>query len=104
MMKSQEKAEVHIVGGGLAGSEAAWQIANLGIQVIIHEMRPQKMTPAHKTSQLGELVCSNTFKSMDIQSPAGCLKEEMARLGSIIIESAQKTKIDAGTKPDHLPH
>ncbi|MGN6461699.1 MAG: FAD-dependent oxidoreductase, partial [Pseudolabrys sp.] len=71
---------IHIIGGGLAGSEAAWQVARAGVPVVLHEMRPERMTDAHKTQGLAELVCSNSFRSDDAQSNAvGLLHEEMRR-------------------------
>ena len=80
---------VHIIGGGLAGSEAAWQIANHGVPVVLHEMRPDKTTAAHKTAGLAELVCSNSFRSDDPETNAvGLLHEEMRRLGSLIMRTA----------------
>lgn len=92
-----ERPHVHIVGGGLAGSEAAWQILkNSSAQVTLHEMRPLKMTEAHKTQGLAELVCSNSFKSMGLDSASGCLKEEMKQLDSLIIDSGFKASVPAG--------
>lgn len=88
---------IHIIGGGLAGSEAAWQIARRGIPVILHEMRPIKATEAHKTDQLAELVCSNSFRSDDAMNNAvGLLHEEMRRLNSIILQAADIHKVPAG--------
>jgi methylenetetrahydrofolate--tRNA-(uracil-5-)-methyltransferase len=88
---------VHIVGGGLAGSEAAWQIASRGVPVIIHEMRPRRQTAAHKTESLAELVCSNSFRSDDKeQNAVGLLHEEMRRLGSLIMRSADAHQVPAG--------
>src|SRR5207344_1332455 len=77
---------IHIIGGGLAGSEAAWQIAGAGLAVVLHEMRPMRMTEAHKTEGLAELVCSNSFRSDDAAANAvGLLHEEMRRAGSLIM-------------------
>ncbi len=88
---------IHIVGGGLAGSEAAWQVAQAGGQAILHEMRPVRGTDAHHTDGLAELVCSNSFRSDDHESNAiGLLHEEMRRCGSIIISAADQTKVPAG--------
>jgi methylenetetrahydrofolate--tRNA-(uracil-5-)-methyltransferase len=88
---------VHIIGGGLAGSEAAWQLARAGISVILHEMRPDRRTDAHQTDGLAELVCSNSFRSDDHENNAvGLLHEEMRRAGSLIIASADETKVPAG--------
>jgi methylenetetrahydrofolate--tRNA-(uracil-5-)-methyltransferase len=88
---------VHIIGGGLAGSEAAWQLAQAGVPVILHEMRPVAMTPAHKTQGLAELVCSNSFRSDDWQSNAvGLLHEEMRRAGSLIMRAGDANQVPAG--------
>jgi methylenetetrahydrofolate--tRNA-(uracil-5-)-methyltransferase len=88
---------VHVVGGGLAGSEAAWQIANAGIPVVLHEMRPVRMTEAHQTEGLAELVCSNSFRSDDAANNAvGLLHAEMRRLGSLIMRSADANQVPAG--------
>ena len=82
-------AHVRIVGGGFAGVEASWQLLCAGVKVTLHEMRPQKMTAAHKTSDLAELVCSNSFKSTDPHSAAGCLKKEMALSNSLVLQVAE---------------
>src|SRR5580698_1240913 len=88
---------VHIVGGGLAGSEAAWQIARCGVPVVLHEMRPVCSTAAHKTGQFAELVCSNSFRSDDAEGSAiGVLHAEMRRLGSLIMQTADAHKLPAG--------
>jgi len=88
---------VHVIGGGLAGSEAAWQIAASGVPVVLHEMRPLRMTAAHKTSSLAELVCSNSFRSDDKNLNAvGLLHEEMRRLGSLIMRTADANQVPAG--------
>src|SRR5881394_2935776 len=88
---------VHVIGGGLAGSEAAWQIANAGIPVVLHEMRPLRMTEAHQTEGLAELVCSNSFRSDDAANNAvGLLHAEMRRLGSLIMRSADANEVPAG--------
>jgi methylenetetrahydrofolate--tRNA-(uracil-5-)-methyltransferase len=88
---------IHVIGGGLAGSEAAWQIASAGVPVVIHEMRPQRMTDAHKTDGLAELVCSNSFRSDDWETSAiGLLHEEMRRAGSLILDAADRHKLPAG--------
>jgi len=88
---------IHIIGGGLAGSEAAWQIAEAGFPVIIHEMRPVRMTDAHKTDGLAELVCSNSFRSDDWQTNAvGLLHEEMRRCGSLVMTAGDAHKLPAG--------
>lgn len=88
---------VHIIGGGLAGSEAAWQLARAGIPVVLHEMRPHRPTPAHQTAGLAELVCSNSLRSDDVEASAvGLLHEEMRRAGSLIMACADATKVPAG--------
>ena len=88
---------VHVIGGGLAGSEAAWQLARRGVPVVLHEMRPKGTTAAHKTSQLAELVCSNSFRSDDAENNAvGLLHEEMRRCGSLIMRTADAHKLPAG--------
>jgi len=88
---------VTVVGGGLAGSEAAWQLATRGCEVTLHEMRPVTTTPAHKTDRLAELVCSNTFKSTELTNAHGLLKAEMRLLGSIILEAADGARVAAGS-------
>ncbi len=88
---------VTVVGGGLAGSEAAWQLAARGIPVVLHEMRPVATTPAHKTDRLAELVCSNTFKSTELTNAHGLLKAEMRLLGSLILEAADGARVAAGS-------
>ena len=88
---------VHIIGAGLAGSEAAWQVASAGVSVILHEMRPQRMTDAHRTDGLAELVCSNSFRSDDAANNAvGLLHAEMRRLGSLIMRAADANQVPAG--------
>jgi methylenetetrahydrofolate--tRNA-(uracil-5-)-methyltransferase len=90
-------APIHIVGGGLAGSEAAWQIARRGVPVVLHEMRPVRATEAHKTDGLAELVCSNSFRSDDCYANAvGLLHEEMRRAGSLIMAAGDRHKLPAG--------
>jgi methylenetetrahydrofolate--tRNA-(uracil-5-)-methyltransferase len=89
--------DVVIVGGGLAGSEAAWQAANHGAKVTLYEMRPKEMTKAHKTGGLAELVCSNSLGSMNPHNAPGILKEEMRGLGSLIITSAEQARVPAGS-------
>ncbi len=86
-----------VIGGGLAGSEAAWAAARRGIRVRLFEMRPNKMTPAHKTGLLAELVCSNSLRSSDLHNAVGLLKEEMRRMGSLVMEAADKTAVPAGS-------
>jgi methylenetetrahydrofolate--tRNA-(uracil-5-)-methyltransferase len=88
---------VHVIGGGLAGSEAAWQIAARGVPVVLHEMRPVRTTAAHKTDGLAELVCSNSFRSDDAQANAvGLLHEEMRRLESLVMRTADGNQVPAG--------
>jgi methylenetetrahydrofolate--tRNA-(uracil-5-)-methyltransferase len=94
---SETLSPVHIVGGGLAGSEAAWQVASAGVPVILHEMRPVRGTDAHKTDKLAELVCSNSFRSDDAGSNAvGLLHEEMRRAGSLVMACADRNQVPAG--------
>lgn len=89
--------EVHIIGAGLAGSEAAWQLAERGVKTVIHEMRPSKASPAHKTEYCAELVCSNSLRSDDYEHNAvGLMHEEMRRAGSLIMQCADATKVPAG--------
>jgi methylenetetrahydrofolate--tRNA-(uracil-5-)-methyltransferase len=88
---------VHIIGGGLAGSEAAWQLAERGHDVVVHEMRPVHRTEAHKTDRLAELVCSNTFKSTETSNAHGLLKAEMRLLGSMILECADAARVPGGS-------
>lgn len=89
--------EVHIVGGGLAGSEAAWQVARAGGRAVLYEMRPLRSTPAHKTGALAELVCSNSLKTEQLNTAPWLLKEELRRLGSLLIgEIAPRTRVPAG--------
>src|SRR5215213_1885866 len=88
---------LHIVGGGLAGSEAAWQLAERGHEVVVHEMRPSVSTAAHKTDRLGELVCSNTFKSTETSNAHGLLKAEMRLLGCMILECADTARVPGGS-------
>ncbi|MEO8193824.1 MAG: methylenetetrahydrofolate--tRNA-(uracil(54)-C(5))-methyltransferase (FADH(2)-oxidizing) TrmFO [Gemmatimonadales bacterium] len=88
---------VTVVGGGLAGSEAAWQLAERGHRVALHEMRPVRTTPAHHTDRLAELVCSNTFKSTETSNAHGLLKAEMRVLGSMILECADEARVQAGS-------
>ncbi len=87
---------IHIIGGGLAGSEAAWQAATLGVRVVLHEMRPVRGTLVHKTDRLAELVCSNSFRGDKLDNAVGLLKEEMRRLGSIVMRAADAHRVPAG--------
>jgi methylenetetrahydrofolate--tRNA-(uracil-5-)-methyltransferase len=88
---------IHVIGGGLAGSEAAWQLAERGHEVVVHEMRPVRGTEAHKTDRLAELVCSNTFKSTETSNAHGLLKAEMRLLGSMILECADAARVPGGS-------
>src|SRR5687768_12316355 len=87
---------IHIIGGGLAGSEAAWQAAELGVDVTIHEMRPVRPTAVHKTDALAELVCSNSFRADKVDNAVGLIKEEMRRLGSLVMRAADTARVPAG--------
>ena len=88
--------EVTVLGAGLAGSECAWQLAERGIKVRLYEMKPHKMTPAHKSPYFGELVCSNSLRSDELSNAVGLLKAEMRRMGSLIMESADANRVPAG--------
>src|SRR5256885_10331686 len=87
---------IHILGGGLAGSEAAWQAASMGVRVVLHEMRPVRLTAVHKTDRLAELVCSNSLRGDKLDNAVGLLKEEMRRLGSLIMQVADVHRVPAG--------
>jgi methylenetetrahydrofolate--tRNA-(uracil-5-)-methyltransferase len=87
---------IHIIGGGLAGSEAAWQAASLGVPVTLHEMRPVRPTAVHKTDRLGELVCSNSLRGDKLDNAVGLLKEEMRRLDSLVMRAADAHRVPAG--------
>lgn len=92
-----DRTPIHVIGGGLAGSDAAWQIAEAGLPVVLHEMRPTRMTDAHKTEGFAELVCSNSFRSDDWENNAvGLLHEEMRRAGSLIMSAGDQHKLPAG--------
>ncbi len=88
--------KVTVIGAGLAGSEAAWQIAQAGVNVELYEMRPKVMSPAHHTDQFAELVCSNSLRAAAVENAVGLLKEEMRRLSSLIMEAADKNRVPAG--------
>jgi methylenetetrahydrofolate--tRNA-(uracil-5-)-methyltransferase len=88
--------KVHIIGGGLAGSEAAWQVAERGVDAVLHEMRPVRMTPAHRSGLLAELVCSNSLGSGLHDRPTGVLREELMRLGSLLVRCADEAQVPAG--------
>src|SRR5215213_6673090 len=97
MAPLQNQRPVHVIGGGLAGCEAAWQIASRGVPVVLHEMRPIRTTAAHKTDALAELVCSNSFRSDDKEHNAiGLLHEEMRRLDSLVMRAADAHQVPAG--------
>src|SRR5881628_2778391 len=87
---------IHIIGGGLAGSEAAWQAASTGVPVTLYEMRPVRPTAVHKTDQLAELVCSNSFRGDKLDNAVGVLKEEMRRLGSVVMRAAEMSRVPGG--------
>jgi methylenetetrahydrofolate--tRNA-(uracil-5-)-methyltransferase len=87
---------VHIIGAGLAGCEAAWQLARRGIDVVLHDQKPHSMSPAHHSPQFAELVCSNSLRADGLQNAVGLLKQEMRELGSLIMEAADATKVPAG--------
>ncbi len=91
-----EQQPIHVIGGGLAGTEAAWQIAAAGVPVVLHEMRPRRFSPAHHTEHLAELVCSNSFGAMASDRAAGLLHEELRQLGSIVIGKADEHAVPAG--------
>ncbi len=95
--KDSTAAAIHVIGGGLAGSEAAWQIANAGVSVVLHEMRPVRTTDAHRTDSLAELVCSNSFRSDDAANNAvGLLHAELRKLNSLIMRCADTNQVPAG--------
>lgn len=87
---------VTVIGAGLAGCEAAWQLANRGFSVLLQEMKPKKMTPAHHCSDFAELVCSNSLRGDRLENAVGLLKEELRTLGSLILACADETKVEAG--------
>ena len=88
--------KVKVIGAGLAGSEAAWQLAQRGIEVELYEMRPAKKSPAHHTEYFAELVCSNSLRGDRLENAVGLLKEELRRVGSVIMECAEATRVEAG--------
>jgi len=90
-------AKIRIIGAGLAGCEAAYQAAKLGVDVELYEMKPKKFTPAHHNCNFAELVCSNSFRSNEVSNAVGLLKAELSRLGSLIMEAAYKTEVPAGS-------
>src|SRR4030042_6192196 len=88
--------QIIIIGGGLAGCEAAWQAAKRGGPVTLYEMKPERFSPAHVSPHLGELVCSNSFRSNSLDNAVGLLKEELRRMGSLIMAVAEETRVPAG--------
>ena len=88
--------EINIIGAGLAGCEATWYLSKKGYKINLYEMRPKKMTPAHKTEKFGELVCSNSLRSDSLENACGILKREMEMLDSIVIKSARLNAVEAG--------
>ena len=88
--------KVKVIGAGLAGSEAAWQLAQRGIEVELYEMKPHKMTPAHHSENFAELVCSNSLRGDRLENAVGLLKEELRRCGSLIMQCAEATRVEAG--------
>ena len=87
---------VKVIGAGLAGAEAAWQLAQRGIRVELHEMKPEKKSPAHHSEDFAALVCSNSLRGDRLENAVGLLKEELRRCGSLILECAEKTRVEAG--------
>src|SRR5476651_2832226 len=87
---------IRIIGGGLAGCEAAWQAASQGVSVTVYEMRPVRPTAVHKTDRLAELVCSNSFRGDKLDNAVGLLKEEMRRLDSLVMRAAEASRVPAG--------
>jgi len=94
--REQDTGSVVVIGGGLAGSEAAWQVAERGLRVTLYEMRPAQMTPAHVSDRLAELVCSNSLGSKLTDRAPGLLKEELRHLGSLVVACADATAVPAG--------
>ena len=92
-----ESMHINVFGAGLAGSEAAWQIAERGVAVTLYEMKPHKFTPAHHNEGYAELVCSNSLRSDRVTVASGLLKEELSRMGSLILEAAYATEVPAGS-------
>ena len=86
---------VKVIGAGLAGSEAAWQLAQRGFSVTLYEMKPSKMTPAHHCADFAELVCSNSLRGDRLENAVGLLKEELRRMGSLILSCADATRVEA---------
>src|SRR6185503_17024931 len=97
MTNMNNESQVTVIGGGLAGSEAAWQAAERGLKVRLYEMRPNRPTPAHSSANLGEIVCSNSLKTDEPGTAPFMLKEELRRGGSLLISVAHKTAVPAGS-------
>jgi methylenetetrahydrofolate--tRNA-(uracil-5-)-methyltransferase len=95
-MRMHTSSPVTIIGAGLAGSEAAWQLARRGVRVRLHEMRPSRLTPAHRTGNMAELVCSNSFRADNIENAVGLLHAEMRQLDSLIMQAAERARLPAG--------
>ena len=95
-MRAMSDLHASVIGAGLAGSEAAWQLAEKGIRVSLYEMKPEKHSPAHHTDQFAELVCSNSFRGDRLSNAVGLLKEEMRRLDSLVMRWAERTRVPAG--------
>ena len=89
-------SNAYVYGAGLAGCEAAWQLARRGVSVTLYEMKPKAFTPAHKSEGFAELVCSNSLRAAGVENAVGLLKEEMRRLGSLVMEAADATRVEAG--------
>jgi len=96
MTHNEQSKHITIIGGGLAGCEAAWQVASRGVPVVLHEMKPDRFSPAHHSPLLAELVCSNSLRGADLANAVGLLKEELRRLGSLFMQAADATKVPAG--------
>src|ERR1051326_9126778 len=96
MVKEHPDVDLMVIGGGLAGTDAAGVAARQGLRVALYEMRPRMMTPAHKTDRLAELVCSNSLKSNLLTTAAGLLKQEMRLLGSLVIEAGDRSAVPSG--------
>lgn len=92
----EPQKQITIIGGGLAGCEAAWQAAQRGVSVVLHEMKPQRYSPAHGLPGLAELVCSNSLRGISLDNAVGLLKEELRRCGSLTMEAAAATSVPAG--------
>src|SRR5471032_1827239 len=95
-MRNSKRLTLKVIGGGLAGCEAAWQAAQTGVAVELYEMRPVRRGPAHQTDMLAELVCSNSMRGAALENAVGLLKEELARLDSVIVTSAREAAVPAG--------